>query len=543
MAFRPPTLAPTRHTPNRREDTAPSDSFRVETLDAERRHLYQPSKRRRPSLDQQHIGPSILSDFGSLNTVPRSECEESELRHNTEDVVDEFDSLDDGLHAFREPFFQTPSQQSDPSVGAILPAHDGLGTFSPLRTPFDDRARSPARHFPIIAPTVESHARLQSVAPLGTSSDGLAKELPQLDGTRFDRIEKWRLEQSNYLLAEIEKEKGRSEESHISKSQNRQQEDQTARYQSAQFPVEPHCETTWQQLAHHVLRGLMGIDDSTLFVIFGEDPPGDEILHSKTPKLSDKASRAEESGFFIGRSQVFLLRRLKERLQNLAQQLTPNARTWSEIDSLGFDYAGIPINWISNRGPDEKSPSAGSMKMDDLNFLPTLQQDLPKTSDRDNNATKLDEAMSSEKDRVATGREYWAQVSGLRSILRLLYRRFLNGSSLSQGQTQANLATSYSPETLRRAAIIQQHHPLVSSPKSKKTNPDRSFRFQSSFEGSNYPVLPGTLKRPITSCASMSTKRSRLPRSDGASRNYWDLRDSAATSSAVFAGVGTWAEF
>ncbi|MCJ1325008.1 hypothetical protein MMC10_001670 [Thelotrema lepadinum] len=538
MALRQPTIAHANYAPSRetRDRSYTDQELRTGALCEHTNH-------RRPQ--QQVLGPSILSDFGSLNSVPRSSPREEELRHNIEDAVDELDSLDEGLHAFREPLVQQLSRRSDHSVGAILPVHDGLGTFSPLRTPFNRRARSPNS----VLPSLEREANLgTSLRPVASPRSAVGQQSGQplgLEDTTLERIEKWRVEQSSYLLAEMESEEKRIEESQLGETIKSLQDRRKRSAQSSQSPPEADCDTLWQRLADQVLRRLVGIDDPTLFIIFGEYLP-EEIPPNFVPsKASAEPSYRVEAQNPTANGQTRLLKRLKERLQRLSEQIVLDVSDMPELDPLELDYAGIPINWISSKRKKENLAISDETSKNCPKFPPTFRDQKPKPPSKVSSAAKSPESASDDQDSVvgsAVGKEYWTQISGLRSVLRYLCRRFLVQGAGLQEQTRSKIATSNSPETMRRAAVIQQHHPLVSAPKQSKTSLHRSSRVRLSPGGSHRVVASRALKRRSSSYVSLSTKRSCRPTSDGGSRNYWDIGESIATSSAVFAGVGAWGE-
>ena len=536
MALRQPTTAGPNYA-LRRDTRDRSDTdlrLQTEAIHENVDHLYQYPNGRQP---QQVLGPSILSDFGSLNTVPRSSTNEDELHHNIEDAVDELDSLDEGLHAFREPSFQQLSRRCDQSVGAILPVHDGLGTFSPLRTPFNNRARSRNNSIARLDHEAKLEASLRPLMSRWSGVEEQSGEQRRLQDTAFERIEKWRLEQSSYMLTEMESEEKRVEEFPCSKKMKSLKDRRKRKAQPSQ--TSDH-DTLWQRLADRVLRQLIGIDDATLFIIFGEYLPEEPVLDSCASKASAELPYGVEAQTATENGQSRLLRRLRERL---SAQIGLDIPDMPELAPLELDYAGIPISWISNRRRDEKLPISDDTHKDCLRFPPTLGAQKPEPPRKVSNAVEVPESAGSDQDSPVVEKEYhWAQGTGLRNVLRFLCRRFLIQGAGIRENNRSNIATSCSPETIRRAAVIQQHHPLVSAPKRSKASLNQSSRIRLSTRGSN-PVAPGrSLKRRSSGYLSLSTKRSCRPTNDGVSRNYWDMGESMATSSAIFAGTGAWGE-
>ena len=536
MALRQPTSARANCALRRETRDRPHIDPRVhsEAIPESADHIFQSPNGSQP---QRVLGPSVLSDFGSLNTVPRSSTKEDELHHNIEDAIDELDSLDEGLHAFREPSFQQLSQRSDQSVGAILPVHDGLGTFSPLRTPLNNRAQSPNSSIPRLF----HEAQLEASPRLFMSPRSAVKQQSgeqwRLQDTTFERVERWRLEQSSYMPGDMESEDRRVDEFRFSKKTKSLR---GRRKRSAQSSQTSDRDALWQRLADKLLRQLIGIDDPTLFIIFGEYLPEKTGVDFHPSKASTELSCEEGAQNSTENRQSRLLRRLKEKL---SEQLGLNIPDMPKLDPLDLDYAGIPINWISNRRRDENLLISDDIHKDCLNFPPTLGAQKPKPPSEMSNAVEIPGPTGSDQDSPTTEKDcHWTQGTGLRNVLRFLCRRFLiHGASL-QENNRSNIATSCSPETIRRAAVIQQHHPLVSAPKRSKASLNQSSRIRLC-PGRSNPVVPGrSLKRRSSGYLSLSTKRSCRPTTDRVSRNYWDMGESMVTSSAIFAGIGAWGE-
>ena len=460
---------------------------------------------------QIHYEPQLgpISDFGSLNTIPQSG--EEELSDIVEDVIDDLDSLDDGLQEFRD---TSVYRTSDIHNGAILPAHDGLGSFHPATTQFEQHAIPYTER---IIPHNRPISRLDDLHNDQWDEEGLER-------STHDRIEQWRLEQSKIVLEEIEKERQKAEakqrlqENRLTTNQTTTSDD-TLILKSLE---EAGSESIWQQLARHVMKDLIGVDDVVLSAIFGEDLMPEAEL-SKTPTPDDHIFRSakdesEESGMW---------NRLIKELRQLAQGLSSDTLVTKEQLVGQLDYAGIPVSWLEDRLTRSHPPELSASEQ----FKPTL----PSTS------VPLQFTAQLEGSKVE--QEYWEQTPNLKSVITYLYQRFRSSPATNKQHTTTS--TQKAQEASQRAAIIQQYHPLISRnhhyhARNKKHLRQSSSSYRAGSLTSGIHHFTG-LKRRGSSCASWSTKRSRRGESN-ASRNYWDLGESAGSGSLVFAGVGAWGE-
>ncbi|KAK2882368.1 hypothetical protein FQN49_000423 [Arthroderma sp. PD_2] len=320
MAFRLPDQTPQRQRPFPKTSRAsttppnvPQSSARPDEEDSQEWVLFSPVEAR-STVTHSHTtstertprtaGLSRLSDFGSLDTAAQSSGPlhngrsdvETDAGHPQEGVheddVTELDSLDDGLHAFREP-------QMDQSGGpAILPTHDGLGTFSPSGLNVQEQLWQHEQFNPK-KPGGETRQRSRSSVQRHLDNAEEAQGMGMgMEQERWQRIEQWRMEQSRILLQEIEKEtrrrKQRKRRSKVKGSstvhtlQSTVSEDTLDGSSKMDTPLTtneaeldatldtaPNDETDsdesfWQRITRRVINGLIGIDDSLLAVIFGE---------------------------------------------------------------------------------------------------------------------------------------------------------------------------------------------------------------------------------------------------------------------------------
>ncbi|MCJ1397896.1 hypothetical protein MMC11_001092 [Xylographa trunciseda] len=501
-----------------------------------------------------HEWVSRLSDFGSLNTVARSgQYDDGALDEEALDDDEELDSLDDGLHAFRDHSMYNTSRRADQSGGSILPAHDGLGTFAASSAPVQEHLWSFEQFNPYRRST-DYHRRRSSVQRrLDTVRD---EEGAHLDTTRMERIEKWRIEQSKVLLEEIERE---TRKRRFSRATKESQEILDVPASGAAGEVDSalleeqdileDTESFWQRITRRVVHDLMGIDDSILAIIFGESLPSDEDL-STTPTCKDTylspilATSGSIETFASSRSwEDRLLDRVARELGFLVQHLTEHSDAFSTyIRPVTMEYAGIPI---SNATPAEsKNIIESSETVESFQnppFIPTLKKRQSSISSASEHAARW--GIEEQEDASPTptvDAEYWERTPDLKTLFSYLQRRFSSQQRSVSTTVRSNIATANTPDSLRRAALIRQHHPLVSPPTKAF---ERHLRRNSFINHYNKPQQSPSLKRAGTSCASLSTKKSKRGASEG-SRNYWDIGGSVGSGSAIatFGGMGGWGE-
>lgn len=524
-----------------------------------------------------------LSDLGSLETHVRSQpitstAEEGEGTCQGTEVEDEgaeLDSLDDGLRAFsHDPFSSTPYQM-DQSGGTLLPTHDGLGTFTSSAG-----LQEQLWQFERYNPHRRRHVRRRSSLQKRIDEVEEDQELDPAD-EKIARIEKWRLEQSKAVVDEIEKETRRrrrrmSKMSGISRVTEASAIPESIAAQSVpgEEPIiyeEPEMvkseeqepsESWWQRITRRVIQDLIGLDDTTLSVIFGEELAGGPTptLTPHQPSLLSTAAAAESRVTFRDHDhswEVKLMERIAKELGVLVHQLSEHEgafSTYRQMQQLTDDYAGLPSQQPSTRQPslrqqrrkfstrDSDKPSSESL------FEPTMPQQ-PQSSEPDTSLWGIEEEpahpSSAEATREKQEREYWERDIDVSMIFSYLRRRFASSTQpqttpQSTGPLPASWATS--TESQRRAEQIRRQHPLVSraaeraaAQSKRRDSLLRRHQMQKRVAGSS-------------SCASQSTKRSRRSRDAGSSRHYWDFGHSA-TGSVVTSGggygesgVGGWGE-
>ena len=530
---------------------------------------------------------TYLSEIGSLETHVRSQpiastadegdatCQGTEA----EDDGAELDSLDDGLRAFsHDPFSSTP-YQLDQSGGTLLPTHDGLGTFT-SSAGLQEQLWQFERH----NPHRRRHVRRRSSLQRRIDEVEEEHELDPAD-EKMARIEKWRLEQSKAVVEEIEKETRRrrrrmskmsgitrvTEEPAIPESIMAQSEpgENPIIYEEpemAKSEEQEPSESWWQRITRRVIQDLIGLDENTLSVIFGEELVGGPTPDA-TPTQSSPiaaAGAAESRVTFRDHDhswEVKLMERIAKELGVLVNQLSEHDgafATYQRMQQLPNDYAGLPIPQNqSTKQPslrqqrrrlsarDSDRPSSDSL------FEPTMPQH-PHSSEPDTSLWGIEEEpvhlSTAEAAREKQEREYWERDIDVGMIFSYLRRRFASASPPPPPQAQAippsgllPASCATSTDSQRRAEQIRRQHPLVSRAAERAAT--QSKRRDSLLRRHQMQKRTGS-----SSCASQSTKRSRRSKDAASSRHYWDFGHSA-TGSVVTSGggygesgVGGWGE-
>lgn len=518
-------------------------------------------------------GLSRLSDFGFLDTAARSQDDDGATEEG-----EELDSLDDGLHAFHEPSeYAGPSSRLQQSGDTVLPTHDGLGTFQP-----DADMAEHMWQFERQTPR-KRHARRRSSVQRRLDALEETEELTQ-EQDRRQRIEQWRLEQSKALLEEIERETRRRRRMSIaSAARSRTDSAQhTTKSTVSQAPrsvsdgqSEASDESTenmsfWQRLTRRVIRDLMGIDEDTLSVIFGESLP-DEVATSPAEAAQTKASidatlkAMDAEGVADEGWQHRLLERVARELGILVHQVSEHPGAFSTYLAAQDvpEYAGLSARRPSTPAGTDSTPStvtaSGSAPMTtSANFAPTFpgqhsnvysEASLWGIEEEPESVDPLDSfrgprpipATVNQAEEIAREQEYWERELDVKMVFNFLLKRFSSRrSSISSQPRRVSDAPTTSKEdedpqaSARRAAIIRQNHPLVS--RSREPVPTSSRPKKR--EGATYKTYyhqPAPLRNQVlkssSSVTSQSTKKSK--RSGGSGRNYWDLGGSVGSGSVI----------
>ncbi|KAJ5151258.1 uncharacterized protein N7482_010510 [Penicillium canariense] len=570
MAFRVPAQAPRRRTSYSAPqstpplDIPPSPSEQQED-DTAQWVLFSPTAHTHTTSTEhtRTAGASRLSDFGSFGTATRStagqEGEADEVDDALDDQLDEdgteLDSLDDGLHAFRAPSLLPVSPaRGDQGPQAMLPAHDGLGSFQASSQLAQEQLWQHEQYNPQRRGGVSPrHRRRSSVQRhLDTVNEGDG----DVERDRWQRIEQWRMDQSRALLQEIERETRRHRSSQTQSN--------------AVCPAEPDAEmdeTFWRRVTRKVIQDLIGIDDSLLSVLFGESLPLDEQTPENKPSELDMetvlAREPEPQNVDAPLWQTHVLQRITHELGILVHQLCEHPGAFSTYyrmtKDISSEYAGMSLSRLADsttlqrpsepaaETPAETTPSES---MPSLQFAPTLRD--PNREHEEQWGIEDDDTMGnpvSESTRLQQEHEYWERGLDVMMVFRYLRTRFSRRGYMSSDKHTATPPSRHTQDASRRAAIIRQHHPLVARAYSRSQTQIRRASQLSGVSGPAglaSPLVRPHLGRPSSSCASQS-KLSAISSHrtlTGSSRNYWDIGGSVESGSAigVGAGVGTWGE-
>lgn len=549
MAFHQPTPAPRQpytSSNNQEESTltypAPLN-HRVE--DSQEWILFSPSQAASSITGIQTDGTprsvsiSRISDSASIPTRSGHPTQSNVDDSLTEDA--ELDSLDEGLQAFQEPSGYQPTLNH--GHGAVLPTHDGFGTFPASSGSVQDQIwrhdqYNPKRKYE------GSHLRRS----LLQSRLETIEELDlQISEEKRMRIEQWRTEQIHMLQNEIEKKISRTErKSHITKNSSSSTQfgvsndwlrATTELDGVSRAPVQEteELEPFWRRAMRKFIRDVIGIDEPLLSVIVGETLPEDmhaiaDLIHNGNEDQSpDQLPRTEDT--WPDR----LLHRIARELGLLANKLSPHPATLSAASSsMGPDFPGIIL---SERTSGELESSQNLSLMSSLQvplFLPTVQSASPDAlcgveveppHDQDGATAEL-----SDLEGLRREREYWERELDIRMVFRFLAGRFSSNTDSRRQDTPCQ-PISTREDSSRRADVIRQNHPLVArTHRPSMTILQQNAMLQSSEHSAN-------------SCATESVKHS-LARSGSNNRNYWDVGGSVGSGSVIASGgmMGAWAE-
>ena len=565
MAFRQPTAAPFRQqsapiaiqnstaslTPQNTQESEQSQEWILfaPSQDGTTSHTQTSATQRTPRT----AGLSRISDLDSLDTAARSgRPDTSELEADAAEDK-ELDSLDDGLHAFREPsMYRQPTNQS---AGGVLPTHDGLGTFPASSSPVQEQLwqheqYNPKRKF-------EGHHRRRS--SVQRRLDTIEEQDSRINEEKWLRIERWRIEQSQALVEGIEKqtrrrsrrESGLSTSRSIRMTQAEKILGTTPKASIQPSYIKPATETPetepfWRRITRRFIQDVIGIDEPLLSVILGEslppealDPPAASASLYTIPEI---IAEDPEQGLEDASWRDRLLQRIARELGVLVDHRSPHPGAFSTyFDAKAQeDYAGMPIaRSVTKTTPSEDMPASGqSNNVNASAFTPTFSPTMENPSHAASWGLE-DETIpvtasvehAREVERLRLDREYWERELDIKMIFQYLRSRFSSGSTSKQTPSPLS-ASTLAQQSARRAAIIRQHHPLVAR---AQHSPPRLRR-----ESRN-------LIRRTSSCASESLKSSRrasLVRSTSSIRNYWDIAGSIGSGSLVASGgmMGAWGE-
>ncbi|KAJ5369126.1 uncharacterized protein N7496_008886 [Penicillium cataractarum] len=589
MAFRVPAQAPRRRTSYSTSqrppplDLPPPTSEQQED-DTTQWVLFSPTARTHTTSTEhtRTVGASRLSDFGSFGTATRSAAGqegEGEVEDEDDDALDdqldedgtELDSLDDGLHAFRAPSLAPASlSRVDQGPPAMLPAHDGLGSFQASSQLAQDQLWKHEQYNPQRREqALPRHRRRSSVQ---RHLDTVNEQEAHVERDRWQRIEQWRMDQSRALLQEIERETRRHRSGRASVSTIPRSVDYASPPAIPETPAEIAApaepeemdESVWRRITRKVIQDLIGIDDSLLSVILGESLPLDAQTANDLPELDMEtvlAREPEPNSVDAPLWQTQVLQRIAHELGILVHQLCehPGAFTsyYQMTKEISSEYAGMSLNRLADSTTTSVRPSepttqpsaetTPSESMPSPHFTPTLRD--PNREHEAQWGIEDDDPAGepvSESTRLQQEQEYWERGLDVMMVFRYLRTRFSRRGYMSGEKYTATPTPRHTQDASRRAAIIRQHHPLVARAHSRSQTQTRRPSQLSGPAGVSSPLVRPHLRRPSSSCASQSKLSAISSRRTltGSSRNYWDIGGSVESSSAigVGAGLGTWGE-
>lgn len=502
---------------------------------------------------------SRLSEFGSLNTAAQhSSVNDDEGAFENDE---ELDSLDEGLHAFHEDSFD-PAIAHNGHDHSILPTHDGLGTFPGSSFPVQEHLW----HFERLNPQRRSFGHQRRRSSLQRRINALeADDEMQIEKERMSRIDRWRTEHSRILLEEVERATRKNpslrQELHKGVLPDTALQRNTGKNSSRpSAPGRSHLsnpgtdagyaeddENLWYRIVRVIVRDLVGIDETTLAMIFGEALLGDEaqFRRNTSPGRTHLSSQDMVHWSSSKSSLMFLETVSRGLIASLRRVAQSPAAVGSPINPLNLDYAGMPIArpYIARSA----APLAGQPEQVEVNaestptphFAPTLdERPQSVTSDFGHAALWGIEEEPAESLSTTHDREYWEQTPSIKTIFRLLHQHFtarrrplLTLGTFSSGKP-SNVATISTSDSVRRAAVIRQHHPLISC-QIRRSSANNLLSHAHRHHGSYTNTLWSE-----SSLASVNGCKSK--RGSGSSRNYWDLRGSIGSGS--MGGMGVWGE-
>ncbi|KAI9787496.1 MAG: hypothetical protein M1839_000025 [Geoglossum umbratile] len=581
MAFRQPALHYQPHQQRYAPSTAaldpePASQIPSPLEDSQEWVLFSPTA---PSAAQaftasteRTAGVSRLSDLGSLGTAAGYSGEEVEGEDEAcsdatgaaggVDEEEELDSLDSHLHAFREPssvYNRTSRRGSHGAgagagAGAVFPTHDGLGAFPPSSSPAQQQIW-----------------RFEQFNPRRRRRGSAQEETDAQELERHQRIQAWRMEQSQALLDEIERETRRRQMSKggsvVTRSIAAEREEDsvtmgvgelggTSQVNAAdESPAEVENESFWERITRRVIRDLMGIDDSLLSILFGESLPDESEEEAAITTEAKKHLATGDVEGFLNTSTWGdrLLERIARELGTLVNHLSEHPGAFSSY--LRSQYQVTPSHHSApsarpqrhSRAAAQPSTPLATPSSLDPHFNPTIPQPMrtalsssvsyaalwgiEEASD-ETSVSDTSEALvrRTEAERLRREREYWERELNLKTVLRYIRNRLTTPKYTPYTPSAAtNITTTagYPRET-----IIRQHHPLIS-------HYHRRQRSSTSIVG----AVPMGIRRPSSSCASQSTKE-KITNQSGSSRHYWDLGGSTGSviGPGSAAGAGSWGE-
>ncbi|QIW95917.1 hypothetical protein AMS68_001435 [Peltaster fructicola] len=571
------TTTAIRVAPTDRAVSNPKQQPRKRTLDeSEEWILFSPNAdtASRTATSQTPRTATQLSDFGSLETHIRSQARRSpgEDVEEYDDENEELDSLDDGLHAFQHhPFSSTSLNQLDQSGGTVLPTHDGLGTFS--APGMQNQMWQFERHNPNRRQARKSGLQ-QQIDEAGEHHE------VDVEDERMARIEEWRIEQGRAVLEEIERETRRrrrkmSRMGGVSKSTDLRSNtglDSADEHHISRPPTAsqsaappPQTESWWARITRRVIREIIGIDDTTLSVLFGDSLPDSSPTPTQSSPIAQAAATESRVTFNDPNYgwELKLLERIARELGILVGSL-PNTHEGAFSTYVGHEASSeeamsIPVRELAPRQQSLRQQRrhmlAQASSTSDIAFTPTLPAGpLTPGTEADTSLWGIEEEPEetyAAANTTQVEQRHWQRDIDLPSIFTVLRRHFSQTAEPASQQASGPLPAAWatesqasalgtSPESLARAESIRRQHPLVHRAAERAAAQQR--RREAMLRKHQMTALVQRARG--SSCASHSTKRSRRTLSGSSSRHYWDIGGNSVDSEAAFSAgaAGNWGE-
>ncbi|KAI5795622.1 hypothetical protein EDC01DRAFT_59528 [Geopyxis carbonaria] len=410
--------------------------------------------------------------FASHDTIPGTFDDAVAEETDEEDEDASFDCAEtDSLQPFRD-YYDGP---------VLLPAHDGLGTFAAA-----SGYRSLEESLRIVATTAAE------------------------DGDKTARINKWRLEQSQAVIDEIER---ATRQRRMSRAGAERGEEELATEEEGEddAPATPKpaaseaafpSETFWKRLTRSFIRDIMGIDDTLLEVLFGEALPADALAPpspTSMPPPSQLRGTAEER----------LLDRIAKELGELVKLYTPAPAATTTPRNATPQARRLRVT--------PASPTATS-GVPAFSFTPTL----PAAAD-DAHA-----ALWGIEDAPGRGREYWETELDMQVVYSYLKSRFVPPASTTTTTTTTTTKTAAGSTTTAKST--PRHRPAP--PPRKSSTASTGFSM-----GTGMSLVLGMASGGGGGTVASSESHSRR------SGYYWDVATSVGSAGArgSCGGTGVWA--
>lgn len=473
------------------------------------------------------------SDIGNVITAASPVLSRREGEEDEEEDEDEEDSYaeSDSLEAFR-----------DHEGSVMLPTHDGLGSFhsSPILGGFHSLEES-----------------LRIVAASARGGD---------ESDTYSRIEKWRVEQGQALIEEIQLATRRRRLSIISRQSGETPQDiglseedsasmggisdgdgtSDTRATSRAHSVKgtPSDESFLKRITRCFIRDIIGLDDNLLEVIFGEALPAEAYVDPSCP-VSAKTSTSINTTLS---HDALIKKDVEERIfSRIAKELGALVNLYTQYPHSGegpFSTLRRPIK-DDREEEGTRTPQPSQIRKPEqqdfdstfpqIQFTPTLSA-MRHDPEEDSHAALWGIEEEQQED-VHLLREYLEQDLDLRLVFSFLRSRF-------SGQPTSRLTPVASPTT--RTIPLHHNHPLTNRNSCRRRGSSSTISKQLSPTTSPVGCLLPKVGGGSSYCANQERAAANDQRSSKASSrsrgHYWDVATSVGsgqTGSCV--GTGVWA--